>query len=134
MPKKHGASIEGGGGGEEGGGMPGGGGDEVFVPLVKFSRSAVSVALAPLATRVSSISSERSRVLSFSGGGRRSPYELVRIWRARWGEMGRDGARLRKMERAESNQHHSHAISCHQLQSPVHRAHVRSLHQVIAIR
>ena len=102
MPKKHGASIEGGGGGEEGGGMPGGGGDVVFVPLVKFSRSAVSVALAPLATRVSSISSERSRVLSFSGGGRRSPYELVRIWRARWSEMH------------------------------VHRAHVRSLNRVIA--
>jgi hypothetical protein len=93
VPKKQGASIEGGvsieggGGGEEGGGMPGGGGDVVFVPLVKFSRSAVSVALAPLATRVSSISSERSRVLSFSGGGRRSPYELVRIWRARWNEI-----------------------------------------------
>jgi hypothetical protein len=90
VPKKQGASIEGGGGGEEGGGMPGGGGDVVFVPLVKFSRSAMSVALAPLAplaTRVSSISSERSRVLSFSGGGRRSPYELVRIWRARWSEM-----------------------------------------------
>ena len=112
--------------------MPGGGGAVVFVPLVKFSRSAVSVALAPLATRVSSISSERSRVLSFSGGGRRSPYELVRIWRARRSEIARDGARWDEIERAESNQHHSHAITCHQLQSLGHRAHVRSLHRVIA--
>jgi hypothetical protein len=91
--------MEGGGGGEEGGGMPGGGGDVVFVPLVKFSRSAVSVALAPMAERVPSISSERSRVLSFSGGGRRSPYELVRIWRTRWREMGRDGARWGEIAR-----------------------------------
>jgi hypothetical protein len=113
VPKKQGASIEGGGGGEEGGGMPGGGGDEVFVPLVMFSRSAVSVALAPLATRVPSISSERSRVLSFSGGGRRSPYELVRIWRARLREIARDGARWR-VRRAISITHmQSAAISCH---------------------
>ena len=85
MPKKHIASTEGGGGGEEGGGMPGGGGDVAFVPLVMFCRSAVvsrvvSVPLVPLAKRVPSISSVRSRVLSLSGGGRRSPYELVRIW------------------------------------------------------
>ena len=85
MPKKHIASTEGGGGGEEGGGMPGGGGDVAFVPLVMFCRSAVvsrvvSVPLVPLAKRVPSISSVKSRVLSLSGGGRRSPYELVRIW------------------------------------------------------
>jgi hypothetical protein len=51
---------------------------------------------------------------------------------ARLGEIGRDGARSCEMERAESNQHHSHAISCHQLPSLGHQAHAMSLHQVIA--
>ena len=124
--------------------MPGGGGDVVFVPLVKFSRSAVSVALAPLAERVPSISSERSRVLSFSGGGRRSPYELVRIWRTRWREMARDGARWGEMgrdcarwsvRRAISITHiESAAISCNHLIIERMSGHcIRSLYQVIAI-
>ena len=107
--------------------MPGGGGDVAFVPLVMFCRSAVvsrvvSVPLVPLAKRVPSISSVRSRVLSLSGGGRRSPYELVRIWPdgAIRAQSERNQSAIRaQSERnqsairasGESNQHHSHAIS-----------------------
>ena len=103
--------------------MPGGGGDVAFVPLVMFCRSAVvsrvvSVPLVPLAKRVPSISSVRSRVLSLSGGGRRSPYELVRIWPdgAIRAQSERNQSAIRAQSEmngasGESNQHHSHAIS-----------------------